>query len=118
MSMPLTARSRMRSWSLGHSPVFTPGMASNHASILRFIPIRLRDEGVDTSLLKLVDDALTPFTGVIEFELGDSFALNWPNQREVRLDIRDVDRLSQHFATCDAVLLTFEIPNETLQHSL
>ena len=32
----------------------------------------LHDEGVDTSLLKLVDDARTPFTGVIELELGDS----------------------------------------------
>ncbi len=78
----------------------------------------LQDEGVDTSLLKLVDDAHTPFTGVIEFELGDSLALNWPNQREVRLDIRDVDRLGQHFATCDAVLLTFEIPRETLEYTL
>ena len=78
----------------------------------------LHDEGVDTSLLKLVDDAQTPFTGVIEFELGDSFALNWPNQREVRFEIRDVDRLSQHFATCDAILLTFEIPSDTLQHTL
>jgi ribokinase len=78
----------------------------------------LKDEGVDTSLLKLVDDAHTPFTGVIEFELGDSLALNWPNQREVRLDIRDVDRLGQHFASCDAVLLTFEIPQETLQYTL
>jgi ribokinase len=78
----------------------------------------LRDEGVDTSLLKLVDDAHTPFTSVIEFELGDSLALNWPNQREVHLDIRDVDRLGQHFATCDAVLLTFEIPRETLEYTL
>ena len=78
----------------------------------------LQDEGVDTSLLKLVDDAQTPFTGVIEFELGDSLALNWPNQREVRLDVRDVDRLSQHSTTCDAVLLTFEIPSDTLQHTL
>jgi ribokinase len=78
----------------------------------------LRDEGVDTSLLKLVDDAHTPFTGVIEFELGDSLALNWSNQMEVRLDIRDIDRLSQHFATCDAVLVTFEIPRETLQHTV
>jgi sugar/nucleoside kinase (ribokinase family) len=78
----------------------------------------LQDEGVDTSLLKLVDDSHTPFTGVIEFELGDSLALNWPNQREVRLDIRDVDRLGQQFATCDAALLTFEIPPETLQHTL
>ena len=78
----------------------------------------LQDEGVDTSLLKLVDDAHTPFTGVIEFELGDSLALNWPNQMEVRLDIRDVDRLSQHFASCDAVLLTFEVPRETLEYTL
>ena len=78
----------------------------------------LKDEGVDTSLLKLVSDAHTPFTGVIEFELGDSLALNWPNHMEVHLDIRDIDRLGQHFAACDAVLLTFEIPRETLQRTL
>jgi ribokinase len=78
----------------------------------------LQDEGVDTSLLKLVDDAHTPFTGVIEFELGDSLALNWPNKMQVRLDIRDVDRLGQHLASCDAVLLTFEIPRETLEYTL
>ena len=78
----------------------------------------LKDEGVDTSLLKLVRDADTPFTGVIEFELGDSLALNWPNHMKVHLDIRDIDRLGQHFAACDAVLLTFEIPRETLQRTL
>jgi ribokinase len=32
--------------------------------------------------------------------------------------MRDVDRLSQHFGTCDAVLLTFEIPRETLEYAL
>jgi ribokinase len=78
----------------------------------------LQDQGVDTSLLKLVDDADTPFTGVIEFELGDSIAINWPNRMNVRLDIRDIDRISRHFVGCDAVLLTFEIPRETLQHTL
>jgi ribokinase len=78
----------------------------------------LKDEGVDTSLLKLVSDAHTPFTGVIEFEMGDSIAINWPNHMEVHLDIRDIDRLGQHFAACDAVLLTFEIPRETLQYTL
>jgi ribokinase len=78
----------------------------------------LQDERVDTSLLKLVEDAHTPFTGVIEFELGDSLALNWPNRREVRLDNDYVDRLSQHFATAHALLLTFEIPRDTLQHTL
>jgi len=84
----------------------------------REIVNNLRDERVDTSLLKVATDAHTPFTGVIEFELGDSFALNWPNKMEVRLDTRDVDRLSQHFAACDVVLVTFEIPRETLQNTL
>ena len=70
----------------------------------------LQDERVDTSLLKLVDDAQTPFTGVIEFELGNSMAINWPNHMEVHLDIRDIDRLEQQFGGCDAALLTFEIP--------
>jgi ribokinase len=78
----------------------------------------LQDERVDISLLKLVDDAHTPFTGVIEFELGNSMAINWPNHMEVHLDIRDIDRLQQQFAGCDAVLLTFEMPRETLQHAL
>lgn len=78
----------------------------------------LRDEGVDTSLLRLIDDAHTPFTGVAEFELGDSIAFNWPNHMEVHLDIRDVDRLSQHFAAYDVVLMTFEIPRETLEYTL
>jgi ribokinase len=79
---------------------------------------RLRDEGVDTSLLKLIDDAHTPFTGVAEFELGDSIAFNWPNHMGVHLDTRDVDRLSPHFASYDAVLMTFEIPRETLEYTL
>jgi ribokinase len=82
------------------------------------IVTHLQDERVDTSLLKLVNDAHTPFTGVIELELGDSTAINWPNHMEVRLDIRDVDRLGQHFAACDVMLLTFEIPRDTLQHTL
>jgi ribokinase len=78
----------------------------------------LADEGVDTSLLKWVDGARTPFTGVVEFELGDSIAVNWPNRSEVRLDARDLDALTQRFSSCDALLLTFEIPQETLEHAL
>jgi ribokinase len=78
----------------------------------------LRDEGVDTSLLKLIDDAHTPFTGVAEFELADSIAFNWPNHKEIHLDIRDVDRLGQHLASYDAVLMTFEIPRKTLEYTL
>lgn len=78
----------------------------------------LRDEGVNTSLLKIVKHARTPFTGVIEMELGDSIAVNWRNQMEVHLDIRDVERLSQELTDCDAVLVTFEIPRETVQRTL
>ena len=84
----------------------------------REIVNHLGDEGVDTSLLRLIDDAHTPFTGIAEFELGDSIAFNWPNHMEVHLDIRDADRLSQHFASCDAVLMTFEIPRDTLEYTL
>jgi sugar/nucleoside kinase (ribokinase family) len=84
----------------------------------REIVNHLGDEGVDTSLLRLIDDAHTPFTGIAEFELGDSIAFNWPNHMEVHLDTREADRLSQHFASCDAVLMTFEIPRDTLEYTL
>jgi ribokinase len=78
----------------------------------------LQDEGVDTSLMKVVPDAQTPFTGIIEFELGNSIAVNWRNAMEVRLDVRDVERLRSHLVTCDAVLVTFEPPRETTQRTV
>jgi ribokinase len=78
----------------------------------------LRDQDVDTSLLKSVHDAHTPFTGIIELEMGDSAALYWRNEREVRLDVRDIDQLAQHFAGCDAVLVTFEIPREAMERTV
>jgi ribokinase len=78
----------------------------------------LREEGVDTSLLKRVEGGHTPFTNVIEFQLGDSIALNWRNEREVRLDVRDMERLASRLLSADAVLLTFEIPRDTLQRTL
>ncbi|GAA0955023.1 PfkB family carbohydrate kinase [Kribbella koreensis] len=78
----------------------------------------LHDEGVNTSLLKIARQARTPFTGVIEMELGDSIAVNWRNSTEIRLEIRDVERLSQELTDCDAVLVTFEIPRETVQRTL
>jgi ribokinase len=78
----------------------------------------LRREGVDTSMLKMVSDARTPFTGVIEFELGDSIAVNWRNDRELRLDTRDIERYEADLTTCDAVLVTFEIPRDSVQRTL
>jgi ribokinase len=78
----------------------------------------LQREGVDTSMLKHVTDARTPFTGVIEFELGDNIAVNWRNEREVRLDIRDVERFESQLLASDAVLVTFELPRESMQRTL
>ncbi len=78
----------------------------------------LQHQGVDTSMLKLVDDARTPFTGVIEFELGDSVAVNWRNEREVRLDVRDVERYESQLCSSDVVLVTFELPRESMQRTL
>jgi ribokinase len=78
----------------------------------------LRDEGVNTSLLKMIPRARTPFTGVIEMELGDSIAVNWRNQIEVHLDTRDIEDLSEELTDCDAVLVTFEVPRETVQRTL
>lgn len=78
----------------------------------------LRGERVNTSLLKIVRQARTPFTGIIEMELGDSIAVNWRNQTEIRLEVRDVEGMLQELTDCDAVLVTFEIPRETVQRTL
>lgn len=78
----------------------------------------LQHEQVDTSMLKLVPDAQTAFTGVIEFELGDSIAVNWRNDGELRLDVRDIERLESQLCASDAVLVTFELPRETMQRTL
>jgi len=78
----------------------------------------LEREHVDTSLLKHVPDARTPFTGVIEFELGDSTAVNWRNDRQVRLDIRDIEHFEPQLRNCQALLVTFEIPRESLHRTL
>jgi ribokinase len=78
----------------------------------------LRDEGVDTSLVKRVRGRRTPFTGVFEKELGDSIAVVWRNQSEVFLAPEDMDERQEQLAACDALLLTFEVPRETMQQTL
>ncbi len=78
----------------------------------------LRDEGVDTSLVKRVRGRRTPFTGVFERELGDSIAVNWRNQAEVFLEPEDMDERYDHLAGCDALLMTFEVPRDTMQQTL
>ncbi|MEV5964424.1 PfkB family carbohydrate kinase [Kribbella sp. NPDC051952] len=78
----------------------------------------LRANHVDTSLLKIVPGADTPVTGVLEMDLGDSLAAYWRNEKEVRLDPWDCDELVPELLDCDAVLITFEIPRETVEHTL
>lgn len=78
----------------------------------------LEDQGVDTTLLKRVENTRTPFTAVIEFELGDSLALNWRNRLSVRLEPPDLDALTQELLSCDALLVTFEIPRRSLEATL
>jgi ribokinase len=78
----------------------------------------LQHENVNTSMLKMVDGARTPFTGIIEFELGDSVAVNWRNEREVRLDVRDIEQFEAELLASDAVLITFEPPRESMQRTL
>jgi len=78
----------------------------------------LREENVDTSLLKIVRGARTPMTGVFELRLGDSIAAVWRNDKVINLSVRDLDLLSRQIADCDAVLLTFEIPRETFQRAV
>ncbi|TCO23218.1 ribokinase [Kribbella steppae] len=78
----------------------------------------LQGEGVDTSLIKRVRGGRTPFTGVFEKELGDSIAVNWRNQAEVFLAREDIDDRREQLTGCDALLMTFEVPRETMQHTL
>ncbi|WP_305782542.1 PfkB family carbohydrate kinase [Symbioplanes lichenis] len=75
----------------------------------------LRRNGVDTSMVKVVEDARSPFTGVIEFELGDSLAVNWRNDREIHLAVRDIEHAFPALVAADVLLVTFEIPRESLQ---
>jgi ribokinase len=78
----------------------------------------LRDENVDTSLLKIVPGARTPLTGVMELSLGDSIAAVWRNKGAISLGIRDIELLSRQITDADAVLATFEVPLETLHRTL
>ena len=45
---------------------------------------------MDTSLIKRVPNADTPFTGVFQQQLGDSIAVNWRNEKQIRLKPSDM----------------------------
>jgi ribokinase len=78
----------------------------------------LENENVDTSLIKRVPKAVTPFTGVFQQQLGDSIAVNWRNEKQIHLDSGDVADQRGRVMGCDALLVTFEVPRDTLEDTL
>jgi ribokinase len=78
----------------------------------------LKREGVDTRFIKRVSGARTPVTSVVNVDHGHNIALNWRNEREVRLEPYDLDRLADQLIGADVVQLTFEPPAALVQHTL
>ncbi|WP_328999147.1 carbohydrate kinase family protein [Kribbella sp. NBC_00709] len=82
------------------------------------IESHLQREGVDTSLLKRIERsaARTPATGVFELPAGNSSAAVWRDG--VELDISTIDAHAATLTSCDVLLLTFELPQSVLKHTL
>ena len=101
---------------LGLQPSLIAAVTDDHfgEEIIQY----LQAEGVDTSLIKRVRGRRTPFTGVFEKDLGDSIAVNWRNEKEVFLSPEDMDDRQEQLMACDALLMTFEVPRETMQQTL
>ncbi|MGW7679680.1 PfkB family carbohydrate kinase [Kribbella sp. NPDC054772] len=78
----------------------------------------LRKAGVDTSLMKVVEGKRSPQTSITELPDGDSAAMVWHNEEEVSLDSQDVRQHREVLADCDAILVTFEIPQDVLYSTL
>jgi ribokinase len=75
-------------------------------------------EGVDVSLLRRIErsTARTPATGVFELPAGNSSAAVWRDG--VELDIPTIDQYAAILTSCDVLLLTFEVPQSVLRHTL
>jgi ribokinase len=79
----------------------------------------LTEENVGTNFLKVTQGARTPVTAVITLvDRGDSIALGWKNETEVRLTAQDMNDLADDLAAMDYVLMTFEPPIDTVEHTL
>lgn len=86
------------------------------------IESHLQREGVDTSLLRRIEyhsrtsSARTPATGIFELPAGNSSAAVWRDG--VELDISTIDKHADAITSCDVLLLTFELPQSVLRHTL
>ncbi|MFC6156867.1 PfkB family carbohydrate kinase [Kribbella jiaozuonensis] len=78
----------------------------------------LETEQIDTSMMKCVHGETTPQTAVIEFPDAESAAVVWHNEGAVSLTPQDVHQYRAVLAACDAVLLTFEVPQDVLSSTL
>ncbi|WP_432950229.1 PfkB family carbohydrate kinase [Kribbella sp. CA-253562] len=78
---------------------------------------QLEDAGVDTSLLKVVDDDHSnSFTGIFELTRGDSRAVNLRGTAKLTPD--DITAAAPRLAACNAILATFEVPPEITRELL
>ncbi|WP_338758937.1 PfkB family carbohydrate kinase [Nocardia vulneris] len=79
----------------------------------------LRDEGVDTDLVKVVPDAPTPVTAVLITSTGAAGFIGCRDDR-IRLSAQDLrsPMINAALASSDAVLLTFEQPSPVLERVL
>ncbi|MGW6275873.1 PfkB family carbohydrate kinase [Kribbella sp. NPDC055071] len=86
------------------------------------IESQLQNEGVDTSLLRRIEHSSrthsvrTPATGILELPAGNSSAAVWRDG--VELDIATIDQHADAITSCDVLLLTFELPQYVLRHTL
>ncbi|AFU02173.1 hypothetical protein AW168_24340 [Nocardia brasiliensis] len=76
----------------------------------------LRDQGVDTDLVKVVPDAPTPVTAVLITSTGAAGFIGCRDDR-IRLSAQDLrsPMINAALASSDAVLLTFEQPSPVLE---
>ncbi|MER7250269.1 PfkB family carbohydrate kinase [Kribbella sp. NPDC000426] len=84
----------------------------------REIEAHLEREGVDTSLLQRIErtDVRTPASAIFELPLGNSSAAVWRDG--VELDVSAIDQHADAIISCDVLLLTFEVPQYVLRHTL
>lgn len=80
----------------------------------------LEREGVNTDLVKVVSGAWTPVTVILVAEDGRTTTVGWRNEAVVALHPNDLASraVRSHVDAADIVLVTFELPFDTLQAML
>ena len=80
----------------------------------------LRDEGISTDMIDIITDQMTPVTGVLTFRQGNSSAIGDKRESVIRVTPEFVDECFNtiDINALDFVLITYEIPCETVSHIL